>query len=95
MTWEDDRRIPDQAVFEQVLRLDLSKICALLRSSGAMTLAPKPIEPGRAACRNYLSRPVNAPPHDRISAVSTCRYSCCGCLRPPSGGTLADRALQA
>ena len=25
----------------------------------------------------------------RMFVVSTCRKSCCGCLRPPFGGTLA------
>jgi len=29
----------------------------------------------------------------RMLVVSTCRNSCCGCLRPPCGGTDADRAL--
>src|SRR5437762_13918521 len=35
-----------------------------------------------------FSSPVKAPPHtNRILVVSTCRNSCCGCLRPPCGGT--------
>src|SRR5262245_48538641 len=59
-------------------------------SSGVMTLAPKPIEPGRLRAEMIFSRPVNAPPHtNRILVVSTCRNSCCGCLRPPCGGTFA------
>jgi hypothetical protein len=37
----------DQAVFEQVLRLDLAEDLALFLSSGAVTLASKPIDPGR------------------------------------------------
>ena len=40
------------------------------------------------------SSPTKAPPQmKRMLVVSTCRNSCCGCLRPPLGGTLADRAL--
>ena len=32
----------------------------------------------------------NAPPQmNRILVVSTCTNSCCGCLRPPFGGTFA------
>ena len=30
---------------------------------------------------------------NRMLVVSTCRNSCCGCLRPPCGGTLRDRAF--
>ncbi len=37
-----------------------------------------------------FSRPANAPPQmNRMLVVSTCRNSCCGCLRPPCGGTEA------
>ncbi|MNY57085.1 hypothetical protein D3C86_1932370 [compost metagenome] len=37
-----------------------------------------------------FSRPLNAPPAmNRMFVVSTCRNSCCGCLRPPCGGTEA------
>ena len=33
---------------------------------------------------------ANAPPQmNKMLVVSTCRKSCCGCLRPPLGGTLA------
>jgi hypothetical protein len=36
------------------------------------------------------SRPTKAPPQmKRMLVVSTWRKSCCGCLRPPLGGTLA------
>ena len=36
------------------------------------------------------SRPQKAPPQmKRMFDVSICRNSCCGCLRPPFGGTLA------
>ena len=35
-----------------------------------------------------LSSPSKAPPHTkRMLAVLTWRNSCCGCLRPPCGGT--------
>jgi hypothetical protein len=37
-----------------------------------------------------FSRPAKAPPQmNRMLVVSTCRNSCCGCLRPPCGGTEA------
>ena len=36
------------------------------------------------------SSPTNAPPQmNRMFVVSTLMNSCCGCLRPPLGGTLA------
>src|SRR6266545_2454021 len=36
-----------------------------------------------------FSRPTNAPPQmKRMPLVLTRMYSCCGCLRPPWGGTL-------
>ncbi len=35
-----------------------------------------------------FSSPLNAPPAmNNMFVVSTCRNSCCGCLRPPCGGT--------
>ena len=41
-----------------------------------------------------FSRPANAPPQmNRILVVSTCRNSCCGCLRPPCGRHRGDRAF--
>ena len=41
-----------------------------------------------------FSRPAKAPPQmKRMLVVSTCRNSCCGCLRPPCGGTRGDRAF--
>ena len=40
--------------------------------------------------RMIFSSPANAPPQmNRMLVVSTCRNSCCGCLRPPCGGTEA------
>src|SRR6266853_833504 len=44
----------------------------------------------RPRAEMIFSRPENAPPQmNRIFVVSTCRNSCCGCLRPPCGGTEA------
>ena len=51
---------------------------------------PKPIcrRPVRASM--IFSRPSNAPPQmNRMSFVLIWMYSCCGCLRPPCGGTEA------
>jgi ATP-dependent Clp protease ATP-binding subunit ClpX len=37
-----------------------------------------------------FSSPAKAPPQmNRMLVVSTCRNSCCGCLRPPCGGAFA------
>src|SRR4029079_14654210 len=56
--------------------------------SGARTSATKPMPLLRERFRMILSRPENAPPQmNRILDVSTCKNSCCGCLRPPCGGT--------
>ncbi len=66
------------------------KISPCLRSSGAATLAPNPIEVERPREEMIFSRPEKAPPQtNRMFVVSTWRNSCCGCLRPPWGGTLA------
>ena len=41
-----------------------------------------------------LSSPAKAPPQmNRMLVVSTCRNSCCGCLRPPCGGTRGGGAF--
>ena len=38
--------------------------------------------------RMIFSSPAKAPPQmNSMFEVSTCRNSCCGCLRPPCGGT--------
>ena len=51
-------------------------------------MALKPIEVERPRAEMIFSKPAKAPPHtNRILVVSTCRNSCCGCLRPPCGGT--------
>ena len=64
------------------------------RSSGPVTLAPKPIEEPRPRREMIFSRPANAPPQiKRMLDVSTCRNSCWGCLRPPCGGTEAIGAF--
>ena len=64
---------------------------SLALSDFAFTVAPKPIpEPVSTRWEITLSRPANAPPQiNRILEVSTCKNSCCGCLRPPCGGTAA------
>ncbi len=52
--------------------------------------APKPITFLPSLRWTIWSRPTNAPPAmKRMLLVSTCRNSCCGCLRPPFGGTFA------
>ena len=77
----------------------------LIRSSGSTALsnspifflsfllftsAAKPMPPCSERARTTLSRPENAPPQiNRMLAVFTCKNSCCGCLRPPCGGTEA------
>ena len=70
--------------------LNNSLICAVF-SDLDLTAAPNPIPvPFCARCSITLSRPANAPPQiNRILEVSTCKNSCCGCLRPPCGGTEA------
>src|SRR6266576_2114119 len=66
------------------------KISPVLRSSGAITLAEKPIEAERPRAEMIFSNPEKAPPHtNKMLVVSTCRNSCWGCLRPPCGGTEA------
>ena len=82
--------------FEQILGLHLVQAArqtvfsSLRRDVGAEAHAPS----GRSAGSMMSSRPSNAPPQmKRMLVVSTCRNSCCGCLRPPLGGTLRDRAL--
>ncbi|MNC33563.1 hypothetical protein D3C75_819630 [compost metagenome] len=58
---------------------------SLLRTS-----ALKPMPPLVERLWMTFSRPAKAPPQmNRILRVSTCRNSCCGCLRPPCGGTEA------
>src|SRR5260221_1206065 len=54
------------------------KISPALRSSGATTLALKPIEADRPRAEMIFSSPLKAPPHtNRMLVVSTCRNSCC------------------
>ena len=62
-----------------------TSFCSLERIS-----APKPIEATSMRPWMMSSSPAKAPPQmNRMLVVSTCRNSCCGCLRPPRGGTLA------
>ena len=50
---------------------------------------PKPSADLSVRRRIYLSRPSKAPPQmNRMLVVSIWMNSCCGCLRPPCGGTL-------
>jgi hypothetical protein len=64
------------------------------RSSGPVTLAPKPIDEPRPRREMIFSRPAKAPPQmNRMFEVSTCRNSCWGCLRPPCGGTGRNRSF--
>ena len=61
---------------------------ALFLSVRLFTSAENPMPAFSERSRMILSRPANAPPQmNRMSAVFTCRNSCCGCLRPPCGGT--------
>ena len=54
---------------------------------------PTPLWPMR--CSMICSSPANAPPQmNRMLVVSIWMNSWCGCLRPPCGGTEADRALE-
>ena len=65
---------------------------SLIRASFEMLLmsAPKPIPDFSERCWMTFSSPENAPPQiNNTFRVSTCRNSCCGCLRPPCGGTEA------
>src|SRR5258705_233359 len=60
------------------------------RSLTLRTLATKPMPLFCVRFAMIFSRPANAPPQmNRMLVVSTCRNSCCGCLRPPCGGTEA------
>src|SRR5262249_30991992 len=69
------------------------KISPCFLSSSAMTLASKPIEPGRLRAEMIFSRSVKAPPHtNRMLVVSTCRNSCCGQLENDVLDVLADIA---
>jgi hypothetical protein len=64
------------------------------RTPGGPLLSGESIDGSSDTRRRPSSRgQLNAPPHtNRILVVSTCRNSCCGCLRPPCGGTLAINA---
>ena len=82
----------NQPEAEQVVRLDFGE--RVLRDCSACFLRRlallKPIcrRPVRASM--IFSRPSNAPPQmNRMSFVLIWMYSCCGCLRPPCGGTEA------
>ena len=60
------------------------------RSSRLLISAPKPMPVLPTRLSMILSSPTKAPPQmNRMLVVSTWMNSCCGCLRPPWGGTLA------
>ena len=60
------------------------------RSSRLLISAPKPMAVLPTRFSMILSSPTNAPPQMKSTlVVSTWMNSCCGCLRPPWGGTLA------
>ena len=64
------------------------KISPIPRASLSRTSAPKPIAEPLPRAAIILSKPAKAPPQiNRMFVVSTCKNSCCGCLRPPCGGT--------
>ena len=66
------------------LRNRLIESCSVL----LFISAPKPIPDFSERSCITFSRPENAPPQiNSTLRVSTCRNSCCGCLRPPCGGT--------
>ncbi len=80
----------DETEFEQILRSVALSNWPVRRSSGAATWAPKPMDLPSRRSPMIFSRPAKAPPQmNRMLVVSTCRNSCCGCLRPPCGGTEA------
>ena len=66
----------------------LNKSPVDFRLSLPRTSAPNPIPLFSERLRITCSSPAKAPPQiNRILDVSTCKNSCCGCLRPPCGGT--------
>ena len=59
-----------------------------LMSDFDFTSALNPIAEASIRASTIFSRPSNAPPQiNRIFVVSIGISSCCGCLRPPCGGT--------
>ena len=90
----DDREAADElgneAVAQQVFRLherhELARVALLLALD--LGAEARTFSPTRRSIT--LSRPSKAPPQmNRMSFVFTSMYFCCGCLRPPCGGTLA------
>jgi len=57
---------------------------------GLIMFAPNPMALDPIRFRMICSKPLKVPPQmNRMLVVSTLTKSCCGCLRPPLGGTLA------
>src|SRR5262249_13768114 len=73
---------------EQILGLDLAEDLALLAVLRRRDLCGE-ADRGRLAARrdDLLQAREGAPHTNRMFVVATCRNSCCGCLRPPCGGT--------
>ena len=76
---------------QQILGLDLAQQLALacrLRRLLDIGAEARSLHPIRRSM--ILSSPTKAPPQmNRMFVVSICRNSCCGCFRPPFGGTFA------
>src|SRR5262249_34193436 len=89
----DDRQpadeLRDHPELEQVLRLHVPQQLRQIPLLLGLHVRAEP--QGPPARRSMIcSSPPKAPPQmKRMLVVSTCRNSCCGCLRPPLGGTLA------
>src|SRR6266568_2636128 len=81
-----------EPVAQQVVRLDVHErvLLQLLGDAFGDLFLGKADLPSASAGLDDLLSPSNAPPQmKRMSLVLTWMYSCCGCLRPPCGGTLA------
>jgi hypothetical protein len=84
----------DEAELHQIFRLQFAQHftdAAIFRRADRRPEADRGLF---ATGEMILSRPAKAPPQmNRMFVVSTCRNSCCGCLRPPCGGTDRNRAF--
>ena len=65
----------DQAVLEQVLRLDVAEDLALLSILGRDDLGAEAIDPGRLRAEMIFSRPVKAPPDEQdVSGINLQKF---------------------